>query len=94
MCLAPCLDPYRPLAQCRSQIKCIKKCVLRSARAGRQVKGLTREATFELYFKADLVLAHQQSVRKSIRNSVGEGTEIRSSTGYLKGFRLVSPELL
>ena len=54
-------------------------------RAGKQLEGLTRKATFELCLKADLVLARKKSGRKNTRNSMGKGTEIRSSTGHLEG---------
>ena len=63
----------------------VKKCVVKSARAGNQVEGVIAEATFELCLKHDLVLARQESGRRDLGNSMGEGAEIRSSMGYLDG---------
>lgn len=81
MCLALCLAYYRPLAECRWKSKGIKKCVVKSASAGRQVEGLTRDATLALCLKDDMVLAGQESGRKDIGKSMGEGAEILSSAG-------------
>lgn len=60
-------------------------CVVEYAGQASSWKSLTREATFELCLKTDLVLARKQSGRKNTRNSMGKGTEIRSSTGHLEG---------